>query len=889
MNSRRLKAVARALTEGHPVDWASLERHSNAGDRTRLRHLRSLAELAGAGPDAPADAPRPVTTPGGWALHAVTAIAAIQAALAATGFVYGLAAGDMRFPVVLQGSAVLALLLCSALLVRAGADSRARTLAALLLLLASAAGRRFLGPFEVPVLSPLLRGLHPDAFLPLFAWLFVRDFPRILRFSRTDSICAAFGGVSAAAGVVLLAANLLLAWLPSAGGSPGLSALGRGGTSVYWAVVFGLMAPALLVMMARIRHAPTSERRRVGLFLAGVFGGLLPVVLIVGLEIASETIDRLTSQPEVLAVVDAVIYASILSIPFTTTYAVLVQRVLAVRLVVRRTIRYALARQTLLAAIVVPLALLAAWIVRHRQQTIETLFTGAQALTALTLAAAALVLLSVRQRVLRFLDRRYFREQVDLNAALAGFTESLSDARDGRHVAELLEHLVERVLQVEHVDLYVDAGTRYAPLRGRGAPLDRASAIGAMLEASPDPIDLEASGLARLLPASDRAWLTENRVQAIAPISQADRVPAFIAVGHRRSEQELSPEALVFLATAAAAAGLALQRSAARPSDGRRSVQRDHPAAECETCLAVVAPDASLCACGGRLRAAALPKSLAGKFDVTHRLGAGGMGVVYRARDLALARDVALKTLPRLTQAAADRLRQEAQAMARAAHPSLATVHGVETWRGAPVLVMELLEGGTLADRTRRGPLPRDEAVLVALRTVRCLGHLHGQGLLHRDVKPANIGFTASGQLKLLDFGLAAVLNHAMVTSGPGASDAATSGIAGTPLYLPPEAFDGAAPDRLVDLWGAAMVLFESLAGRHPLSDAASLGEALSRLREGRLPDVRRFTPDCPAPLAAFLRDALAADPAARPPTADVFLRDLASAAPGLFDSPGAS
>lgn len=84
------------------------------------------------------------------------------------------------------------------------------------------------------------------------------------------------------------------------------------------------------------------------------------------------------------------------------------------------------------------------------------------------------------------------------------------------------------------------------------------------------------------------------------------------------------------------------------------------------------------------------------------------------------------------------------------------------------------------------------------------------------------------------------------------------------------------------------MVLFESLAGRHPLTDAASLGEALSRLREGRLPDVRRFTPDCPAPLAAFLRDALAADPAARPPTADVFLRDLASAVPGLFDSPGA-
>jgi serine/threonine protein kinase len=226
---------------------------------------------------------------------------------------------------------------------------------------------------------------------------------------------------------------------------------------------------------------------------------------------------------------------------------------------------------------------------------------------------------------------------------------------------------------------------------------------------------------------------------------------------------------------------------------------------------------------------------------------------------LTLGRDVALKTLPRLTGAAADRLKREAQSMARVAAPGLATIHGVESWRGAPVLVIELLEGGTLADRIRGGPLAFGEAISIASQIVRCLGDLHAQGLLHRDVKPANAGFTARGQVKLLDFGLAAAVETSEVQAGSAApSEMLESGLAGTLLYMPPESFAGAPPSEAVDLWGAAMSLYECVAGRHPLADASSFKEALRRLREGRIPDVRRFRPDCPAELAVLLSHALA-------------------------------
>ncbi len=140
------------------------------------------------------------------------------------------------------------------------------------------------------------------------------------------------------------------------------------------------------------------------------------------------------------------------------------------------------------------------------------------------------------------------------------------------------------------------------------------------------------------------------------------------------------------------------------------------------------------------------------------------MGVVYKGHDLTLDRVVALKTLPRLSAGEATQLRREARAMASVEHPHLASIYGAETWRGAPVLVLEHLPGGTLADRVAAGSIPIAHVVTAGRAIAQALRHLHGLGMLHRDVKPSNIGYAAGDVPKLMDFGLAKLTAAQMIS-----------------------------------------------------------------------------------------------------------------------------
>src|SRR6185295_2520810 len=171
-------------------------------------------------------------------------------------------------------------------------------------------------------------------------------------------------------------------------------------------------------------------------------------------------------------------------------------------------------------------------------------------------------------------------------------------------------------------------------------------------------------------------------------------------------------------------------------------------ASECVTCGAVLPGDAEACACGGRLSSAAVPIQVAGKFVVERRLGAGAMGTAYLARDLTLQRAVVIKALPRRVAGAARLLESEARAMARVSDSRLALIFGVESWRGAPLLVMEYLAGGTLAARIKRHPLTPSEALAMGSTLARGLQALHDTGVLHRDIKPTNIAFGAEGAPK---------------------------------------------------------------------------------------------------------------------------------------------
>ena len=289
------------------------------------------------------------------------------------------------------------------------------------------------------------------------------------------------------------------------------------------------------------------------------------------------------------------------------------------------------------------------------------------------------------------------------------------------------------------------------------------------------------------------------------------------------------------------------------------------PAAECPVCRCVTEAGAPPgCACGSAYVATEVPTLLAGKFRLTRRLGAGGMGAVYLARDLRLERDVAIKILTARSLGRLMGLHSEAWAMSTVTHPGVAQIYGVESWRGRPCLVVEFLAGGTLEDRLRDGPLAPAAAVSVVARLADALAALHEKGCLHGDVKPSNIGFTAEGAPKLLDFGLA----HAV-------DDAALVG--GTLPYLSPEVLTGRPAEAADDVWSLSVVLYEMVAGRQPFAGGTH-EEVQRRIRRQRLaaggPDAAAAP--TAAAVAAFAASILTAPRAGRPATAPAFAAALA-------------
>jgi serine/threonine-protein kinase len=223
------------------------------------------------------------------------------------------------------------------------------------------------------------------------------------------------------------------------------------------------------------------------------------------------------------------------------------------------------------------------------------------------------------------------------------------------------------------------------------------------------------------------------------------------------------------------------------------------------------------------------PGARFGTFEIVSLLGAGGMGEVYRARDARLNREVALKVLPEAFTSDPERLARftrEAQTLAALNHSNVGGIHGLEDANGRQALVLELVEGPTLADRIAQGALPLDEALPIARQIADALEAAHEQGIVHRDLKPANIKLRPDGTVKVLDFGLAKALsrndgsgmNRVDVTASPTMLSPATMTTAGlilgTAAYMAPEQARGKAVDRRADIWAFGCVLYEMLTGR---------------------------------------------------------------------------
>ena len=268
-------------------------------------------------------------------------------------------------------------------------------------------------------------------------------------------------------------------------------------------------------------------------------------------------------------------------------------------------------------------------------------------------------------------------------------------------------------------------------------------------------------------------------------------------------------------------------------------------------------------------------------YQIDEKIGEGAMGEVYRARDLKLNRAVALKFIPAALVNEAQRLNRferEAQLLAALNHPNIAAIHGVEEYQGKPFLVMELVEGETLADHLLAGELPITDALRLALQIAAALKAAHKQGIIHRDLKPANIKITPDGIIKVLDFGLAKQFQD---TSKEIDSEAATlhaltmaGGVIGTPAYMAPEQAMGQATDRRADFFSFGAILYEMLTAQRAFS-GPTLAAIMHAVLSTNPTSPRRLRPAVPVELDAAVMKSLNKKKELRQQDADELSRDL--------------
>lgn len=746
--------------------------------------------------------------------------------------------------------------------------------------------------------------LQVDSFTPYFLWRFVGQFPRGPDFGMRYHVVRIAARISAVVGVALFALNLLrlepLAQLTPQRVLDVAHHFSRTTSGAgYWRLWFALALPVLVLLWTGRAKAAPDERRRVAMLTLGLAVCIGPTFVWV---FAAEMWPAFRVAVP-LRVVGFVIYPLLLVLPLWTTYVVRVHHALDVRLVARHAVQYALARQTALLLSMVPFLVLVFEIYEHRTMRVAELLDGPIGVTVVVLAGLSVAALRGRRATLEWLDRRYFREQYDARTILSELVERCRSARSRGELAGVLRSQIGSALHSEsthllvfeeHADAFVSSDADLVPLETSRALLRIAE-----LQDGAFDTDLEMHETAvSELPEEDRAWLADCGAKLGLPLKRPDGVLiGLLLLGERKSELPYTDEDRRWLGAVGAAAALGLNSVLA--DDVRRSgepvaTKEAVVAVECVRCGSVYPALRSRCErCEGTLEPTGLPLIVAGKFRLIQRIGDGAMGVVYRGIDVQLSRAVAIKTLPRLQAAAASRLRREARVIASVSHPSLASIYGVESWRGMPMLVLEHLPGGTLADRLAKGPIPSAEVLQIGVTLADALAAVHRAGILHRDVKPSNIGFTADGSPKLLDFGVSRLLGRAAQENPGDSSDridvrsalaethedlrqttTADGRVVGTPLYLSPEALRAERPEPSFDLWGLCVVLFEAMAGRHPFGEL-TVSEVMLRISHSDLPDIRDYLPGADPALSAFFQRVFSSSPAHRAPSAEALRGQL--------------
>jgi hypothetical protein len=905
------------------VDWPSTSGDAGAVDADLVRTFRIISAVGAASRAEVTADQRRGSRPLLVGAACVGALAAGKLLLAVAGAI----SGSSRVPLsVLSWPYALNVVLfgvAGTLLVAGGSrDRRLQALGLVFLVIGSA----FADPMMPPAVGSVggLWGgivsafwvIQADAFLALAFWVFVWLFPSEPKPVAARRVGRGFLAASAGVGVVLFTANVvggLDIWASSTWPAGILRLLDpAAATPLYWPLLAALGAPAFLYLIWKSRVESTANRRRVRLLVGALLVGLTPMLLAVLLT----PVIPVLQDPAWRGALGMLLYASLASIVPVTAYAVAVGHVMDVHLVLRRTIQYALARYSVWCAAIAPLLVLCVDIYRHQDLPVAEYVGGGRPFGLLGLSLGSFFLLTFRHDALRLVDRWFHRDTADYTEALARLEQGFRTTKSIRDISAVLKREIERAVHPTSVGVLIfDEGHGgLVSLESSVPPLGDGSALLQLLRSIRTEVQLSYrtdGPVAGLLPPRDRAWLTDTGFRLFSPLlGSTGTLLGAVGIGEGRNGLPYSDRDSMLMTAMSGQAALKLENSRLREQVGAPGTMHEsatvdwqnEPAVRCPDCHEMWPPTTQHCSCGSSTVDAALPLVVKGKFRVERFIGSGGTGVVYRAVDMALDRKVAIKTLPAIRIKYAARLHREARAMATLLHPNLALIYGAEQWKGMPLLIFEYLDGGTLLDSLRRGAVALDEVIDLGTLLADALDRVHGAGVLHRDIKPSNIGYTAEGVPKLLDFGLAAILDRSRGVgeppaviprdpeviaelawgTHPSASLTITQQLVGTPLYLSPEALAGLAPAPSFDLWSLSLVLYESFVGRHPLA-GLSTAEVVRRLQRAEIPDVRDFRADCPAPFAAFLRDALSPVEARRAASAGELRTRLRSLRFSLF------
>lgn len=862
MAEHSLGELATAVVDREAVDWPAAAGAAGSPEaRAAVDGLRCLARLTSVSSVAsPAKAPSyrrlPPLLEFGLGFGAFVTTVAILGLVASAASVRDSVQLILALHLVTFGATAFYLL-------KGGrSDRRLRALAGFYLAVAacfSNAGLPEPGPSGLGVLGAVLQALRPESFLPAFLWQFARDFPRGVKFSALDRLASPVVKALSWLGVILVSANLLSAagWLPASLASWLVRDVeeGRG----FFALVFAFTVPALGLIAVRARSVGDSELRRVRLFLGSVVFGMGPAAVVVSIESMAPAMAVWFDQTVGHTAMRALVWGPLLTMPIAAGYAVSVSRVLELRETVRLGLRYLVVRWVIDKSVwIAALPLLLLLYGGRERPLVETLASLA-ARPWLVLGAIGVVFWCTKSWLVRFVDQWLMAAQADPARELAEMNERLGTARTPIELGQVVALASERAFQAHATLLLRTTAGRFVPVDGRSDPWPAETLLPVLLGSGTGPCRIEAgvrSSFYELLSAGDRAWIDKTGASVACLLQGPDGEEAIgaLVLGHRRNAGGYSSVDLDWLGAATASVRLASQATGAQTSASRMSVLGDL-AAQCRSCLAIHPWDDArpVCACGAALTPAALPAVVLGRYELQQLLGVGGMGVVYLARDRELERSVALKTLIQVSPHSVERLRVEARTMAGLAHPHLATLHGMELWRGSPLLFVEYLPGGSLATRLRSGPVSRGEARRVFEQVLDALDHLHRRQLIHGDIKPSNIGFATDDTVKVLDFGLA----RTIAASEGDDTGARPEWWGGTVAYLPPDVMSGAGPMADADLWAIAVVAFEMWSGHHPFL-----------LPDGHLDHASagRFAANVPL-LAAFVSGSLHLDRRRRPAT----------------------